>query len=74
MPVRGGIPDLHRLTMTLPVLNRGRTVLFLVTGKERAEVVKAALEGVGPLVPAAMVQPVSGNLVWLLDREAAFLL
>ena len=74
MPVRGGIPDLHRLTMTLPVLNQGRTVLFLVTGRAKAEGVKAALDGVGPLVPAAMVQPVSGNLVWLLDREAASLL
>lgn len=72
--VKGGTPDLHRLTLTLPVLNRGRAVVFLVTGKEKAEMVQKVLDGASSPLPAAMVRPLSGNLTWLLDREAACLL
>src|SRR5438445_223494 len=41
-----------------------------VTGAERAKVVKAVL-GERATLPAAMVRPADGELVWLLDRAAA---
>lgn len=72
--VKGGLPDIHRLTLTLPVLNRGRAVLFLVTGAEKAEMVLEVLNGTGLYLPAAMVRPMSGDLTWILDRESASLL
>lgn len=72
--VKGGTPAIHRLTLSLPVLNRGRAVLFLVTGREKAEMVKEVLMQAGSHRPAAMICPLSGNLTWLLDREAACLL
>lgn len=59
-----------RLTLTLPVLNAARTVYFLVTGADKAETVRRVLMENAPL-PAALVQPEDGELVWWLDKEAA---
>jgi 6-phosphogluconolactonase len=63
----------QRLTLTLPVLNAAAEVLFLVSGPEKAKVVKAAFTDQSTL-PAAMVRPANGRLCWLLDRDAAGLL
>jgi 6-phosphogluconolactonase len=60
----------HRITMTLPLLNNGASVLFLVTGAEKAAIVKEILEG-PEQYPAQAVKPTSGELLWLLDQEAA---
>ncbi len=63
----------HRLSLTLPVLNAGRCVAFLVSGTDKASVLKAVLEGNDPgeQYPAKLVQPKDGNLIWFLDRAAA---
>jgi 6-phosphogluconolactonase len=63
----------QRLTLTLPVLNAAAEVIFLVSGPEKAKVVKAALTDQS-MLPAAMVRPANGRLGWLLDRDAAALL
>jgi len=60
----------QRLTLTLPVFNAAARVVFLVAGAEKAKVVKAVL-GERATLPAAMVRPADGELVWLLDRAAA---
>jgi len=63
----------RRITLTLPVLNRARTVLFLVSGAAKAAMVRRILEGPpDPLaLPAQGVQPLAGRLIWMLDRPAA---
>jgi 6-phosphogluconolactonase len=65
----------YRITMTFPVLNNAATVMFLVAGPEKAQVVRAVLGGGSdkPL-PAQLVQPSNGELVWLVDQAAASLL
>ncbi len=65
--------DATRLTMTPPVLNAGRQVIFLVTGAGKAERLKDVLEGPERPddVPAQIVRPVLGELIWLVDRAAA---
>jgi 6-phosphogluconolactonase len=63
----------ERLTVTFPVLNAAGCVAFLGSGAEKAKVVKAML-GEGAALPASMVQPTDGALIWLLDRDAAALL
>jgi 6-phosphogluconolactonase len=60
----------YRITMTLPLLNNGATVVFVVSGAEKAEIVKAVLEGENKY-PAQAVKPTEGELIWMLDKEAA---
>lgn len=66
----------ERLTLTGGVLNEGGMVAFLVTGAKKAERVAQLIhqsDGYRQL-PAAYVQPASGQLHWFLDREASRLL
>jgi len=72
--VKGGNPDVHRLTMTLPVLNRGRKIVFLVSGNKKAGVVRKILEKEDAALPAGRVRPIDGELIWLLDAAAASML
>jgi 6-phosphogluconolactonase len=60
----------QRITLTLPVLNAATNVLFLVSGSEKAKAVRAVLDE-RVLLPAGMVQPEKGRLVWMLDQAAA---
>jgi len=64
----------QRFTLTFPVLNAAACVVFLVSGGEKAKVVKTVLGDRVATLPAAMVRPTDGRLVWLLDRPAAALL
>jgi 6-phosphogluconolactonase len=64
----------NRLSLTLPVLNAGRCVMFLVSGTDKASVLRTVLEdknAPGEQYPAKLVQPTEGNLLWLMDRAAA---
>ncbi len=63
----------YRLSFTLPVINAARSVAFLVSGTDKAPVLKAVLEGneAGEQYPAKLVQPKDGKLIWFLDRAAA---
>lgn len=63
----------HRITMTLPLINNASCVVFLVSGKEKAGALREAMSGEGGL-PARMVRPAKGELLWLVDREAASLI
>ncbi len=69
--------DVHgnarRLTMTLPLLNAARKVAFLVVGADKAERVQEVLGPVEPktLLPARLVCPTQGELLWFLDAAAA---
>jgi 6-phosphogluconolactonase len=62
----------HRITLTPPVFNAAKRVLFVVGGSDKDKAAEAVLEG--PFqpnrYPAQIVNPV-GEVVWLLDREAA---
>jgi 6-phosphogluconolactonase len=73
----GTLPrEVDRITLTYPVLNAAREVLFLVTGGKKAAVVRDVLEADVPREqrPAAGVNPVDGTLTWLVDEGAAMLL
>jgi len=59
----------YRITMTLPLINNATSVLFLVSGIEKAEIVKEVLQG-PKRYPAQEVKPAS-ELLWMLDKDAA---
>jgi 6-phosphogluconolactonase len=69
--VRGGDPRLDRLTMTLPVLNRARKVVFSVSGRQKAEILEAVTKKHIEGPPVQRILPDHGTLIWLLDKEAA---
>jgi 6-phosphogluconolactonase len=74
LAVKGGDPDVSRLTLTYPLINQARKLVFLVSGRSKAGAVKAVLQEKDPRLPAQRVRPAPGGLVWLLDKEAASLL
>lgn len=63
-----------RVSLTGKVINAAKNVVFLVTGNNKAEKVKEIIEQPQESekkYPAALVQPDSDNLYWLLDDAAA---
>jgi 6-phosphogluconolactonase len=66
----------NRITLTPPVFNNARHILFLVAGENKAEAVAAVLNGpYNPnQYPAQLIQPTSGEITWLLDKTAASLM
>jgi 6-phosphogluconolactonase len=64
----GGEPPLPRLTLTLPVVNQAREVLFLVSGENKRAAVHTVLEDPDHAgdYPAASVLP-QERLWWMLD-------
>jgi 6-phosphogluconolactonase len=68
----GMAPLVSRVTLTLPVLNAAREVLFLIGGEDKAEAVARAFgDAPDPSAPASLVRPEGGSLVVLLDEAAA---
>jgi 6-phosphogluconolactonase len=74
---RGPAPPQDRVTLTLRVLNAARQGLFLVSGTAKAPMLARVFAeraaGGEQSLPAAMVQPADGELLWLADRSAAAL-
>jgi 6-phosphogluconolactonase len=61
-----------RVTLTFPVLDAARQVLFLVSGADKARAVREVLHGSpGVTLPAARVRAHAGDAQWLLDTAAA---
>lgn len=62
-----------RITLTYPILNRSRQVVFLVSGSSKAGVIGriSALKAPSKEFPASLVQPEDGKLFWMLDQQAA---
>ncbi|CAN1314156.1 Probable 6-phosphogluconolactonase 1 [Linum perenne] len=68
-------PPPERITFTLPVINSASNVAIVATGESKADALHLAISNAagpdGSLLPARMVQPMKGKLVWFLDKPAA---
>ncbi|MFH1594628.1 MAG: 6-phosphogluconolactonase [Candidatus Omnitrophota bacterium] len=62
-----------RVTLTLPVINNARKIIFFITGEKKAFAVKGLLEDDGKM-PAQLVKPVNGEMLFFLDALASSLL
>ncbi|MES2304813.1 MAG: 6-phosphogluconolactonase [Gemmatimonadota bacterium] len=62
-----------RITVTPPLLNAAREVIFLVSGAAKADVLRSVLEPPRDpdSLPAQVIHPGSGRLDWLVDEAAA---
>lgn len=73
--VANEVPQLgeYRLTMTPPLLNAARRVVFLVSGGRKSGALRAVLEGHRDprRYPAQLVNPTHGEQWWLIDKPAA---
>ena len=65
----------NRVTLTQMVLNSSRNIVFLVTGKSKAETLNKVLNGAyqPEELPAQRIAPQDGTLIWLIDKEAGSL-
>lgn len=62
-------PPPSRITLTFPVINNAKVCAFAVAGKEKANMIKRIHVDKEDL-PATRVQPTSGELYWIMDKEA----
>ncbi len=70
-------PPRDRVTLSLPVINAARRVVFVVVGREKAHALRmviAADQEDAQQPPAALVRPVSGAAQFVVDEAAALLL
>ena len=76
--VRNWVGKLYaeRITLTAPAASNTVQVIFMVTGADKAPALKAVLEG--PFepeqLPAQLLQPKNGKLLWLVDAAAGSML
>ena len=76
--VRNWVGKLYteRITLTAPAANNAEMILFMVAGKEKALALKGVLEGPyePEQLPAQLLQPTNGKLLWLVDQAAGSML
>lgn len=67
--------ELHdRITLTVQVINHARHIIFLIQGPHKALALKKILEEKDTSLPAARINPVDGELLFVAGKEAAGLL
>jgi 6-phosphogluconolactonase len=66
----------ERITLTAPAANQASRIIFCVTRADKALALKAVLEGPyePEQLPAQLIQPVNGKLLWLVDQAAGSML
>jgi 6-phosphogluconolactonase len=76
--VRNWVGKLYteRITLTAPAASNATRVLFMVTGADKGLALKAVLEGPyePEQLPAQLLQPKNGKLLWLVDTAAGSML
>lgn len=63
-----------RITLTGKVINNAERVIFFVTGRSKASILKKVLEEKNEMFPAEFIKPINGKLEYYIDAEAASLL
>lgn len=65
--------SMYRITFTEPLINKAKHILVMLFGQEKAAALHEVLEGEHnpDLYPAQLLAPRSGDITWLVDKEAA---
>lgn len=65
------LPEHHRVTLTLPVLNAARCCLVVVAGAKKREALHRALTFFSPPeLPIQRIRPSEGEVIWMVDKAA----
>lgn len=67
---------MDRITLTASAVNNAANIIFMVTGADKAPALTAVLERYyePDQLPAQLIQPVKGTLLWLVDTAAGSML
>jgi 6-phosphogluconolactonase len=73
--VKNPVPQLAttRLTLTPPMINAARYVIFVVSGADKSEVLAQVIGGPSDpkKLPAQLIRPFTGEALWFVDRAAS---
>lgn len=60
----------ERITITLPIINAARNIMFIISGEGKGEMIKSILSDrkQGKIYPANMIKP-DGKTVWFIDKN-----
>lgn len=63
---------MYRVTLTAPLINQAKEVIFLVSGAEKATALQGVLEGTYHPhdLPAQLIRPNGAHPIWLADKAA----
>ncbi len=65
--------QMFRITLTPEIVNRASYIAFMVTGSDKANILKRVVDGdyIPSVLPAQLINPENGKLLWFLDDAAA---
>ena len=65
--------SMYRVTITVPLINQAKEVIFLVSGAGKALALQNVLEGAyhPHEYPAQLIRPNGAHPIWLVDKAAA---
>ena len=66
--------DNQRISLSLSVINNAVKVIFILTGRNKASIVRRVIQEKDSSLPASMVETTKGKIYFLLDDRAACLL
>lgn len=68
--------DMYRITLTAPFINKADEIVVIAFGQKKAKALREVLQGENnpELYPSQLLKPTSGELIFLVDDEAAQLL
>lgn len=63
-----------RISFTYSLINRGKEIMFLISGENKAPVLKKIFSNrkLKTPYPVQNINPQTGNIIWMLDEAAAF--
>lgn len=65
--------SMHRITLTAPLINKAEKIIVVAFGEKKAPALKEVTTGAynPALYPMQLIKPVSGELLFLVDKSAA---
>ncbi|EIJ39974.1 6-phosphogluconolactonase [Galbibacter orientalis DSM 19592] len=65
--------DMYRITLTVPLINKAKQIVFIVFGEKKSNALYEVLQGErnSNLYPSQLINEDDGNVTWMVDKAAA---